>query len=253
MFHVEHRRVERNEMPDSSGIMTDELRSAASAEGLSVTDLQFTKLVQHAEAVLRYNQQVNLTRIVLPSEVVRLHIVDSMLAVRFLAAAPEGPVADLGSGPGYPGIPLAILTGRQVTLVESVKKKAAVLREIIEELGIDVRVVDLRAEELALSERAAYAAVTARALSSLPALVELAAPLLARRGLLVSMKGSPSPEELQAGHNASRICGLAHEITESLVLPGGDEVRTIVTYRRAKSPQMKLPRRPGMAQRHPLA
>ncbi|MBN2822122.1 MAG: 16S rRNA (guanine(527)-N(7))-methyltransferase RsmG [Coriobacteriia bacterium] len=240
-------------MSDSNTIEADELQSVASAEGLTVTNLQITQLVQHAEAVLRHNQKVNLTRIVLPSEVVRLHIVDSMLAARFLAAAPDGPVADLGSGPGYPGIPLAILTGRQVTLVESVKKKAAVLREITDELDIDVRVVDLRAEELALSERAAYAAVTARALSSLPALVELAAPLLAKRGLLVSMKGSPSSDELQSGRNAAMICGLAHETTERFILPGGDEIRTIVTYRRTKSPQMRLPRRSGLAQRHPLA
>ncbi|MDO9557664.1 MAG: 16S rRNA (guanine(527)-N(7))-methyltransferase RsmG [Coriobacteriia bacterium] len=229
------------------------LRTALVAAGVTATDDQIGTLAAHAEAVLQRNRVLNLTRITLPADVIRLHIVDSATALAFVDTAPGGAVADLGSGAGYPGLVLAVLSDRDFTLVESVKKKAAFLREVSQDLRIDVSIVDRRAEELALDGRGMFAAVTARALSSLPSLVELAAPLLAKNGILVALKGAPTAEEVRAGERAARLCGLVPEEVHRVVLPGGSEVRTILTYRVDCAALVRLPRRPGMAQRQPLA
>ncbi|MDZ4655184.1 MAG: 16S rRNA (guanine(527)-N(7))-methyltransferase RsmG [Coriobacteriia bacterium] len=216
-------------------------------------DAQIECLAVHAEAVLERNKNLNLTRITEPTQVIRLHIADSATALEFIDASPPGGVADLGSGAGFPGVPVAILRDRPVTLVESVRKKASFLRELCEMLGLDMRVAGCRTEELTLEERERFAVVTARALCSLPSLVELAAPLLTINGVLVALKGSPTKEEIRSGEIAAKLCGFDPEEVARFVLPGGAEERTIFTYRLNRKPQVRLPRRPGMAQRHPLA
>lgn len=220
--------------------------------GLSPSPEQVESLLSHTIAVLDRNRFLNLTRITEPDEVLRLHIVDSLTALSALADAPRGRVADIGSGAGYPGIPLAIMSGRQFTLIESVKKKAAFLAEYCEAREPGIEILPLRAEEVAENRPSAFAAVTARALSSLPSLVELAAPLLEKHGLLIALKGVGDETEIAAGDAAGRICGMRRRAGVGLVLPGGDESRNIVVYEAVAKPRIRLPRRPGMAQRHPL-
>jgi 16S rRNA (guanine527-N7)-methyltransferase len=240
-------------MHPGTTIDTSRVAKCLKDAGFEPSERQVELLALHTQAVLERNQTLNLTRITEVDAVIRLHILDSVTILPFLAAAPSGDIVDLGAGAGFPGVPLAILQDRPVTLVESVKKKAAFLAEVCEELAIPARIVGLRAEELATREREAYAAVVARALASLPALVELAAPLLKKRGVLIAMKGSPSVEELESGDAAARMCGLKRGNLVRLKLSGGDEERTIVVYESVGRPRLKLPRRPGMAQRHPLA
>jgi 16S rRNA (guanine527-N7)-methyltransferase len=187
------------------------------------------------------------------ADAVALHVLDSLTALRALQAAPMGPFADLGSGPGYPGIPLSIVSGRAVALVESVKKKASFLERVIGDLRLEATVHPIRAEELALEMPGRFSAVTARALSSLPALVELATPLLAPGGVLICMKARLDDEELRRGDLAGALCGLQRESIDRVSVPGIDVERTIVTYRRSSLSRVRLPRRPGMAQRQPLA
>ncbi len=146
---------------------------------------------------------------------------------------------------------LAILSGRATVLVESVVKKARFLDETSLMLGLDVEVVPRRAEELAAERPQAFTCVVARAVSSLAALVELASPLLKPGGRLVCMKGRLSTEEVALW----RCCGACMRVRAlecaEFALPGG-ESRTIVVYERRDRERERLPRRPGMAQRHPL-
>jgi len=209
----------------------------------------------HLDWVLEQNRTLNLTAIVDPLEAVRLHVIDSLMALPEVSAAPEGSMIDIGSGAGFPGIELALATHRETLLVESVRKKAvAVERYLLQEnLESWISVSGLRAEELALTSGASAAVVTARALSSLPSLVELAAPLLRYGGRLVALKGRPEADEITRGKAAATVCGLTMESMRELSLPGGGENRTIVVFVRTGTPSVKLPRRVGLAQRHPLA
>jgi 16S rRNA (guanine527-N7)-methyltransferase len=220
--------------------------------GLEASVAQSQALDRHVALVYETNREMNLTAIP-EAEAVSLHVLDSAAALPYLDRAPEGPYADLGSGAGFPGITLAILSGREVHLVESVRKKAAFLERAVTELCLKATVHPFRAEELAQQTPGTFAAVTARALSSLPSLVELAAPLLADGGHLICLKGRPAPDEIQRGDAAAGQCGMLRVSMDEISVPGVDGSRVIVVYRRSGRPRIKLPRRNGMAQRQPLA
>lgn len=210
-------------------------------------------LVLHAGMLLAANTSQNLTRITDERDVAMLHVADSLVALPHLAEAPAGRFADIGSGGGYPGIPLAMASCRPVVLVESRGKRAAFLEEVVLAVGLDGSVAASRAEELPTDEVSRFAAVTARALAPLVSLVELAAPLLMMHGRLIALKGDPSPEEIAAGDQAARIVGLRLVHADRLVLPGVEARRAILCYERVREPSVVLPRRPGSAQRKPLA
>lgn len=211
-----------------------------------------TLIARHADAVLDENTRMNLTRVTERADVLRLHIADSAAAIRAFDGLYAGPLADIGSGAGYPGIVLHILTGRPVTLIESVKKKAAFLTRTSKELGLEVQVLGERAEDVGRERPQSFACVVARALSSLPALVELAEPLLMKHGRLIAMKGPLDASELMRGDQAAKICGMRRSGLDEFELSEGER-RTIISYERVSSPRVSLPRRNGMAQRHPLA
>jgi 16S rRNA (guanine527-N7)-methyltransferase len=229
-----------------------EIAEGLAAMGIVATDQQLRALSLHLELVAEANTAFNLTAIS-EQQSVRLHVLDSAAALPQLFAAPAGEFADIGSGAGFPGVTLAILSGRPATLVESVKKKAAFLERVVARLRLKAAVRGIRAEELALERPAAFAAVTARALSALPSLVELASPLLRTEGLLICLKGAPELGELSRGDAAARRCGMKRVETATVEVPGVDAQRTVVVYRRGATAGVTLPRRSGMAQRRPLA
>jgi len=235
-------------MTDWHREMDDGLREM----GIAATELQLQRIARHLQLVAETNSSFNLTAIA-ESEYVPLHVLDSAAALPLLDSAPPGRFADLGSGAGFPGVPLAVLSGRPVVLVESVKKKAAFLERVVAELCLEGSVRGIRAEELALERGVRFAAVTARAVAVLPSLVELASPLLAAGGLLICLKGSPDTGELARGDAAALRCGMERTTSAALVVPHVDARRTVVVYRRSAVPSVALPRRSGMAQRQPLA
>ena len=225
---------------------------AAQGLGLQLTTRQADLLSAHLIAVLETNESMNLTSIV-ADDAVSLHVLDSLTALGALESAPAGVFADLGTGPGYPGIPLSVVSGRAVALVESVKKKAAFLERIVGDLCLEATVHPIRAEELAIEMPGRFSAVTARALSSLPSLVELASPLLGPGGLLICLKARMDEAELARGDAAALLCGMQRMALDRVHVPGAEVERVIVTYRKSAPPRVRLPRRPGMAQRQPLA
>ena len=123
---------------------------------------------QHLALVIEANKTTNLTRITSPEEARILHLEDSLAGLPEVEAAPAGLLGDMGSGAGFPGIPLALATGRKTVLIESVGKKAALLDSFINELGLAdcVETYAGRLEDLCGDRRASFAVLTARALSS---------------------------------------------------------------------------------------
>lgn len=229
------------------------IRSTFSAAGIAVSDEQATALAVHANLVLAKNEHMNLTAIRDAGAFVELHIVDSLAPLREVMDAPVGPMVDIGTGGGYPGIPLAIMTGRACALVEATRKKAVFLQEVVEAVGLThTQVVNARAEEYARSGPGSFAMAVIRGVGELPVIVELAAPLLRRGGRLLAYKGRLSDEERERGARAAEMCGLAAVSERRYELPSG-HCRVAMVYEKVGEPKVQLPRRTGMAAKRPLA
>ena len=234
---------------------TDELLIRALHEArIFVTDEQRALLARHLDLVIERNRNVNLTRITSLEEATYLHVVDSLLLLDAFENAPDGPFVDMGTGAGFPGIPLAIVTGRQGLLVDSVGKKAKAVSEFVDDLGISdrVQVAAARMEQVGKDRRASFSVATARAVAQTNVLVEYAAPMLRRGGRLVVAKARPSEEELAAGKRAANVCGMRYVSREAFELPRDLGHREILSYERVGKPKLALPRAIGMAKHHPL-
>lgn len=223
--------------------------------GLVIDEHALHRAARHLAWVLKANERLNLTAPVSWDAAVRLHLLDSLAAVPEVADSPQGVMVDLGTGGGFPGIPLALAAERQTILMDSVGKKLTALEEYLAAEGLQqqIGVFKGRSEELATIRPRLATVVVARAVAELPVLVELASPLLENGGFLVALKGRPSDEEIAHSISAGRIVGLEEPTIRKYTLPGGDEERAILTYRKVAESTMVLPRRPGMAKKRPLA
>jgi 16S rRNA (guanine527-N7)-methyltransferase len=232
----------------------EQLSLALDEADITSSSTQRELLARHLDLVIDRNRVVNLTRITSVEEAVILHVVDSLLLLGSFGDAPQGAFVDVGTGAGFPGIPLAIMTGRKALLVDSVRKKAVAVADFVEELGLagQAEVSSSRIEDLARKRRGQFSAVTARAVAQTNVLVEYGAPLLARGGRLVVAKARPSNEEIDAGDRAARICGLRRVSRETFELPRDLGHREVLVYERVGNPSIKLPRPVGVARQRPL-
>jgi 16S rRNA (guanine527-N7)-methyltransferase len=189
-------------------------------------------LLAYLALLARWNQTYNLTAVRDPQEMVGKHLLDSLAMHRFVddLARRGGHLADLGTGPGLPGIPLAIVKpGLHVTLVESNGKKARFLREAVRQLGLkDVRVAEARIE--AVDEPGAFDAITARALATLPLILELGGRLLKPEGILLAMKGVYPADEI-----AALPAGWGLAASHPLRVPGVDAERHLIVVQRSSA------------------
>ena len=181
---------------------------------LGLTDLGADRrqaLEDHLRLLLAWNAAINLTAIRDPDAAVRLHILDSLSAIPLLRSRGIESFIDLGSGGGFPGLPIAVvLPAHRALLVDSVAKKARFVRTAAAALGLDqVEVVPDRIERLAgdAGHRERWPAVLVRAVAALPELIELALPLLAPGGMLVAWKRLPIEQELTAAQPAAAALG----------------------------------------------
>jgi 16S rRNA (guanine527-N7)-methyltransferase len=229
-----------------------ELIDGALALGLCLSPATASRLMRHIELVYDENERANLTGIP-RAEAVRLHVLDSLAGLAVMCSGPQGAWIDLGSGAGFPGVVLEIAGGNRVDLVESVGKKARFLEVVCRDLRLDGTVLGSRAEEAAAQRQGEYAAVAARAVSELPALVELGSPFLALGGLLVCWKGEPASTELERGDAAAKRVGLKRIAVQEIHVPGLDARRCLVVYEKTGASRVALPRRTGLAQSRPLA
>ena len=167
----------------------------------------------------------------------------------------RGAVLDMGTGGGFPGIPLALATDRCFTLLDSVGKKVKAVSSFIDVLGLSQRcsATQERVEAFGASHSVRFAVVTARAMASLPVLVEYAAPILIPGGHLIVSKGNPENDEIISGDIAAKFCGLSRIETSEFDLPRGLGHRTFLIYKKTSKPSIKLPRAVGVARKTPLA
>ncbi|MBC5809963.1 MAG: 16S rRNA (guanine(527)-N(7))-methyltransferase RsmG [Candidatus Eremiobacteraeota bacterium] len=202
------------------------------------------RVAAYGELLLDTNRRVNLTAARDP-QAFAAHVRDALT----LAALVRDPLVDVGSGGGFPAIVLAIATGVNVTLIESVRKKADFLARVLAELGIAGRVVAERAEIAGHDPhlRETFASATARAVASAPVCLELTFPLLRVGGIALLQRGAAEPGEQAAVEDAALVLGAG--TTEVVTLAGN---RRIVLATKQAPTQSRFPRRPGIPERRPL-
>lgn len=219
----------------------------------SLSDEKKECLLNHLHLVIEANKRVNLTRIDDEESGLLLHVEDSLSALPEIEDAPEGRYADMGSGAGYPGIPICVATGRKTLLIDFRKRKMDVMSSIISQLQLD-SIADVyagRAELLAIKEKGCFSVITARAVSTLSVLLELASPLLAKGGRLVCYKSNVDEQEMNHALEVCNLVGMGLVSQRSFLL-GGEYTRQILSFEKKGTPKIKLPRLEGQAQKNPL-
>lgn len=248
-YELEPLSVSDNELSE----LSNEVISLADEIGLEVDMDTALTCVRHLLYVCQVNEYVNLTRIIDMHDALVLHIVDSLVLARELPIEPEH-FLDIGTGAGYPGIPLAALTKAKGILLDSVGKKINAVNMFIKALGLDgVTGVHDRCETFALSHSTQFDLVVARAVGQMNLIIEYGVPFLEDDGYLLVAKANPSAEECRLAYKTAEICGLELVGKDEFDLPRELGHRTVFLFQKVSEPHIKLPRAVGLAKSKPLA
>jgi 16S rRNA (guanine527-N7)-methyltransferase len=232
----------------------DLLAIIAAAWGMPLSPAQLAQFDIYATELRRWNERVNLTAIADTPSIVTRHFLDSLRCATSWGIAPQN-LVDIGAGAGFPGLPLKILRPElQLTLVESIAKKATFLRHIVDTLGLtNVEIIVARAEATGRdpAQRERYDVAVARAVAELRVLAEYCLPLCRIGGLFLAPKGARIEDELQAALPAITQLGgrlIAIELVEVPEL----EPRTLVVIEKINPTPLQYPRAPGVPAKRPL-
>ena len=238
----------------------DRLRVWAADNGLCVGERQAERLDRYAELLVEWNRKMNLTAITDPEGILVKHLMDSLTVLRSLPASTGGPLhlIDVGTGAGFPGIPLAVLReDLSLTLLDSLNKRLVFLQAVCGELGLKARRVHARAEEAGRQKehRERYDAATARAVASLPALCEYCLPLVKPGGVFLAMKGPEGEREAAEAAGAINALGGRLTGTDSWRLPpveGQEAERKILQIKKISATPDRFPRQAVKIAKQPL-
>jgi 16S rRNA (guanine527-N7)-methyltransferase len=223
---------------------------------LKLSKPQLEMFSWYAEQLLIWNRRFNLTAITDPSEIAVKHFLDSLTPLLVLQLKEGDRVVDVGTGAGFPGLPLKIACpGMNLILVESNKKKAEFCQFLVDSLALSpVEVLAERVEIVGASaaHRETYDWALARAVARLPVLVEYLLPLLRIGGWGVAQKGDSAPREAQLAEKAMEIMGGRLDRLIPLELPGVVETRYLVLLKKTSGTGDTFPRRPGIPSKRPL-
>lgn len=217
-------------------------------------DKKIEQFKNYMDLLILWNEKMNLTAITDKEQIVLKHFVDSLTISNLIKD--NSKVVDIGTGAGFPGIPIKIYNETlNVTLVDSLNKRIMFLDEVIEKLGLqNIRAIHSRAEDFAhiKGERESYDYAVSRAVANLSVLYEYLLPLIKVGGECICMKGPNIDEELDCSQNALKILGGKIEKIEKLTLPNSDIVRNIIVVKKIKNTDLKYPRKAGIPAKKPL-
>jgi 16S rRNA (guanine527-N7)-methyltransferase len=237
------------------------LVEGARALGLRLTPEQQAAFQLYYEELVAWNQKFNLTAITDYEQVQIRHFLDSLSCLlaeeaRHVLKRPEARVIDVGSGAGFPGIPLKLVCSHaRLTLLEATGKKVTFLEHIVAQLGLcTVRAIKARAEELAHDpdHREKYDLALARAVADLPVVVEYTLPFCRVGGWVVAQKGETGAAEAWTARRAIALMGGELRRVLPVELPGLSEDRSLVVIEKVSSTPTAYPRRPGIPSKRPL-
>ena len=235
----------------------EEFKHALEEKGLVLTDNQMLQFAMYFKLLVEWNNKMNLTAITEKKEVYLKHFYDSiMLAMANDFSGEELSLCDVGSGAGFPSIPLKIVfPNLSITIVDSLNKRITFLKTLSDELGLDnVYLYHDRAETFGKNKefRESFDYVTARAVARLNILAELCLPLVKKNGLFLAMKAAKSAGETEEAKKAISLLGGKLESEEDVTLPVTNDSRYIIAIRKKKETPNKYPRKPGLPNKQPL-
>ena len=221
---------------------------------IELNENQINSFYKYMNLLIKWNEKINLTAITDPKEIIMKHFIDSLTINKYIEK--DAKLIDIGTGAGFPGIPLKIL--RQditVTLVDSLNKRINFLNEVIKEIGLEkIETIHSRAEEIGknVKYREKYDMATSRAVANIATLSEYLIPLVKEKGKCIYMKGPDIEEELLNGKKAINVLGGEVIKKEEFSLPKSDIKRTIIIINKIKRTPNNYPRKAGMPAKEPI-
>ena len=236
--------------------MIDLAQPAQSLLGIRLTNSQLNALSLYEQELLAWNTRYNLTAISDPDQVAIKHFLDSLTCLLVMREKTFNRVIDIGTGAGFPGLPLKIVCPSiQLTLVDSVGKKVDFCNHIVKTLGLEgVEVIQERAENIGkkTNYREQFDWAIARAVAAMSVLAEYLLPLVYVGGSMLAMKGESAPAETQSAEHALRVLGGHLNRLVPIILPGVAEERYLVVVDKVAASPQKYPRRVGIPGKRPL-
>ena len=219
--------------------------------GITLPEERVDAVVRFGEAVLEKNKVMNLTAITAPEQAAELHLLVSLSLLKALPLAGKS-LLDVGTGAGFPGVPLKIAEpSLRLTLLDSLQKRMRWLEaEALPELGVEARFLTGRAEDFARDYREKFDVVTSRAVARLDLLCELCLPFVHKGGYFLAMKGAQAEEELHEAAKAIRILGGSYERTEGYEIGGA--VHSVIVIHKTGSTPPQYPRSWARMKQKPL-
>ncbi|WP_094606616.1 Ribosomal RNA small subunit methyltransferase G [Sporomusa silvacetica DSM 10669] len=234
----------------------DILAKAAAEYGLSLVPEQLAALDNYYQRLLVWNEKINLTAITEPYEVAVKHMIDSLSCYREELFTPGVSLIDVGTGAGFPGIPLKIFQQDiKLTLMDSLNKRLNFLREVIDELALDgVYTVHARAEEAGKNKqyREQYQLAVSRAVARLNVLCELCLPFVKVGGWFIALKGAQYEDEVREAAKAVNLLGGKIENITPVILPGLTDKRAVIYIKKIAVTPQTYPRKAGTPEKKPL-
>lgn len=234
-------------------INKQELKRICSEINVELDDIALDRFDKFAELLVEKNKVLNLTAITEPDEIIVKHFADSLTALSVIDVPRGAKIIDVGTGGGFPGIPLLIARPDiELTMLDSTKKKLAFVQEAVNELGLNAVVLHKRAEEAGQSElRESFDFCVSRAVAALNVLSEYCIPFVKVNGTFLAMKGSKGNEELEAAKKAIPALGGKVINKKSIILPDGGE-RILIDIKKISHTATKYPRVSAQISKKPL-
>ncbi len=232
------------------------LRESAASVGVELNDEQIRQFIRYYEILVEWNSFMNLTGITEYEEVVQKHFVDSLVLCKAIHVTDVECLIDIGTGAGFPGIPLKIAYPHlKVTLLDSLQKRIKFLNEVVAQLGLeDVETIHGRAEDFAKPsmKRETYDVCVSRAVANLASLSEYCLPYVKTGGYFIPYKSGKVEEELQESKKAVFLLGGKVEEEIKFLLPDSDISRSLIKIKKISPTPKKYPRKSGLATKEPI-